>query len=140
VSRFAADKPERPMVLRILVLIARIAVAVILLQAAFSKFFGQPEAVQMFDTLGGDPMRYTLAVFETLGAIGILIPILSGVAAIGVTVLFVIVVVVNSVVFGPGVVGLAVTVLVLSAAIAVLQRHQNVRLIRALKSKSGKES
>lgn len=137
-SRFTADKPERSIILRILVLIARLVVAYFVLVNGIGKLLDRPEQAAMFTELGGKPMQYTVGIFETLGGIAVLIPILSGVAAIGLTVLFVIIVSVNAVVFGPGVIGLAVLVLVLSAAIAVLQRHQTVRLLRMLRGMIGR--
>jgi uncharacterized membrane protein YphA (DoxX/SURF4 family) len=138
VSRFTADKPERPMVVRILVLVARLVVAYFVVSAGIGKLLNQPIQAAMFTDLGGRPMQYTVGTFEVLGGIAVLVPILSGLGAIGLTALFVIVVSVNTVVFGPGAVGLAVLVLVLSATIAYLQRHQTVRLLRFLRRRTGR--
>jgi uncharacterized membrane protein YphA (DoxX/SURF4 family) len=131
-GRFTADKPERPMVVRILVLIARLVVAYFVVSAGIGKLVNQPVQAAMFTDLGGRPMQYTVGTFEVLGGLAVLVPILSGIAAIGLTALFLIVVSVNTVVFGPETVGLAVLVLVLSATIGYLQRHQTVRLVRFL--------
>lgn len=52
--------------------------------AAVPKLLGDPIAVQMFDLIGlGQWLRYFTGVVELLGAIGLLIPRLCGLAAIG---------------------------------------------------------
>lgn len=135
-TRFTTDKPDRPIIVRVVVLIGRVMVAGIVLAAGIGKLLDQPAQAAMFENLGGTPMQYTVGVFEILGGIAVLVPILSGIAAGGLTVLFVIIVAVTAVVFGPSSTTLAVVVLLLSAALAYMQRHQNVRLVRTLRRKT----
>ncbi|MEZ4932769.1 MAG: DoxX family protein [Saprospiraceae bacterium] len=55
--------------------IARITVAVILLQTLYFKFTGAPESIYIFETLGMEPWgRIGTGVMELLAAILILIP------------------------------------------------------------------
>jgi putative oxidoreductase len=52
--------------------------------AATPKLLGDPTAVQMFETVGfGQWLRYLTGACELAGAIGLLIPRLSGLAALG---------------------------------------------------------
>lgn len=126
-------EPRRPLPFRLLVLLIRIALAAILLQAGIGKLIGLSVTVEMFADLGGAPMRYTVGLLETAGAVGVLIPILSGVAAIGVSALFMIIVTVQLSSYGPSVIGLAVITLLLAVAISILQRVQTVRVLRLLR-------
>ncbi|WP_046471139.1 DoxX family protein [Allosalinactinospora lopnorensis] len=49
-----------------------------------AKLAGTEEMVELFDTIGfGDWFRYLTGALEVLGAIGLLIPLLSGLAALG---------------------------------------------------------
>ncbi|PKW15740.1 DoxX family protein [Saccharopolyspora spinosa] len=52
--------------------------------AAVPKLLGDPTAVQMFDVIGfGQWFRYLTGTLELLGAIGLLVPRLAGLAALG---------------------------------------------------------
>ncbi|MPZ62498.1 MAG: DoxX family protein [Propionibacteriales bacterium] len=54
------------------------------------KFFGEATAVEIFDEIGiGDWFRYFVATCELAGAIGLLIRALSGLAAIGLSIVMV---------------------------------------------------
>jgi putative oxidoreductase len=58
--------------------------AFFLLAAAVPKLAGQQYAVEMFTQLGlGQSLRYLVGALELAGAIGLLIPRLAGVAALG---------------------------------------------------------
>lgn len=65
--------------------------AVLAIQFAFAgvlKLSGAPEMVDLFAQIGaGQWLRYTVGVLEVNGAIGLLVPLLSGLAALGVAVL-----------------------------------------------------
>lgn len=57
--------------------------AVILAIAAYRKFAGLPESVELFDQLGlGQWLRYAVGAVELALAIGLLIPRLAGVTAL----------------------------------------------------------
>ena len=52
--------------------------------AGLAKVFGDPAMVEMFATIGvGQWFRYVVGVLEISGAVGVLIPRLSGSAALG---------------------------------------------------------
>jgi uncharacterized membrane protein len=62
----------------------QIVLALFFVVAAAPKLFGDPTAVAMFETVGfGQWLRYLTGACEIAGAIGLLIPRLSGVAALG---------------------------------------------------------
>lgn len=69
----------------IALLVTQIVVGVFFVAAsAAPKLFGQEYAVDMFDDIGaGQWLRYFVGVVELAGGIGLLIPRLSGLAAIG---------------------------------------------------------
>lgn len=52
--------------------------------AGFAKVFGDPAMVEMFATIGiGQWFRYLVGALEITGAVGVLIPRFSGLAALG---------------------------------------------------------
>jgi putative oxidoreductase len=52
--------------------------------AGFAKVSGSPAMVEMFATIGiGQWLRYVVGALEIAGAVGVLIPRLSGLAALG---------------------------------------------------------
>ena len=52
--------------------------------AGLAKVFGDPPMVEMFATIGiGQWFRYVVGALEIAGAVGVLIPRLSGLAALG---------------------------------------------------------
>ncbi|MDP3640123.1 MAG: DoxX family protein [Nanoarchaeota archaeon] len=56
----------------------------VFLFSAFGKLSGNPMMVQMFETIGvGQWFRYFTGLLELLGAIGLLVPSLVGLASIG---------------------------------------------------------
>jgi putative oxidoreductase len=58
--------------------------AIMFAMAGLAKVFGDPAMVEMFATIGvGQWFRYVVGVLEIVGAIGVLIPRLSGLAALG---------------------------------------------------------
>lgn len=61
-----------------------------LVGSAGPKLVGERYAVQLFDQIGaGQWLRYAVGVVELAGAIGLLIPRLAGLAALGLTALMV---------------------------------------------------
>ncbi len=62
----------------------RALLAVVFAMAGLAKVFGDPAMVEMFATVGvGQWFRYVVGALEILGAVGVLIPRLSGPAALG---------------------------------------------------------
>jgi putative oxidoreductase len=58
--------------------------------AGLAKVFGDQAMVEMFDTIGiGQWFRYLVGALEVAGAVGVLIPRLSGLAALGLVCLMV---------------------------------------------------
>jgi putative oxidoreductase len=58
--------------------------AIMFAMAGLAKVFGDPAMVEMFVTIGiGQWFRYVVGALEIAGAVGVLIPQLSGLAALG---------------------------------------------------------
>jgi uncharacterized membrane protein YphA (DoxX/SURF4 family) len=58
--------------------------------AALPKLSGDPVMVDLFDAVGADQwLRYAVGVLEVTGAIGLLVPRLCGLAALGLSLLMV---------------------------------------------------
>lgn len=112
---------------RIAVFAARAVLAAVFVNAAAAKLTLNPQAVAGFAHLGGVPMLIFVGLLEVSGAIGLIVPILSGFASIGTSALLAIITVVTSTLFGPAMGVMPAACLVLSVAIAYLQRHQTVR-------------
>lgn len=53
--------------------------------AAIPKLLGDPTAVRIFEQIGGDWFRYLTGSLEFAGALGLLIPPLAGLGALGLT-------------------------------------------------------
>ncbi|MEV0084655.1 DoxX family protein [Saccharopolyspora sp. NPDC050642] len=64
--------------------VLQILLAAFFVLASAPKLLGDPTAVQMFDLIGlGQWFRYLTGGLELLGAIGLLVPRLAGLAALG---------------------------------------------------------
>lgn len=64
--------------------------ALAFVMAALPKLTGDPAMVELFDAVGvGQWLRYVVGVLEIAGAIGLLIPRLCGLAALGLALLLV---------------------------------------------------
>jgi uncharacterized membrane protein YphA (DoxX/SURF4 family) len=62
----------------------QVLLAVMFAMAGLSKVFGDQAMVEMFATIGvGQWFRYVVGALEIAGAVGVLIPRLSGLAALG---------------------------------------------------------
>jgi uncharacterized membrane protein YphA (DoxX/SURF4 family) len=58
--------------------------AIMFAMAGLAKVFGDPAMVEMFATIGvGQWFRYVVGALEIAGAVGVLIPRFSGLAALG---------------------------------------------------------
>jgi putative oxidoreductase len=77
--------------------------AIMFAMAGFAKVFGDPAMVQMFATIGiGQWFRYVVGALEIAGAVGVLIPRLSGLAALGLVCLMAGATLTNVLVLGAG--------------------------------------
>lgn len=71
-------------VLSIALWVFQVLLALVFAMAGSSKVFGDPAMVEMFDVIGvGQWFRYVVGALELAGAVGVLIPHLSGLAALG---------------------------------------------------------
>ncbi|WP_195908946.1 DoxX family protein [Microlunatus sp. Gsoil 973] len=123
----------RPRAARIAVFVARLLLAGVFVNAASAKLTLNPQAVTGFTQLGGVPMLIFVGLLEVAGAVGLVVPILSGFASIGTTALLAIITVVITTTAGPTWAAMPAACLALSVVIAYLQRHQTVRLARWLR-------
>lgn len=76
--------------LNIALWVGQILLALMFVMAGASKVFGDQAMVEMFATIGvGQWFRYVVGALELAGAVGVLIPRLSGLAALGLVCLMV---------------------------------------------------
>ncbi len=70
--------------------VARLALALVFLGAGASKLAGEPAMVTMFADIGaGQWLRYVVGSLDVAGALGVLVPRLSALAAAGLALLMV---------------------------------------------------
>ena len=70
--------------------VSQILLAIMFAMAGASKVFGDQATVEMFATIGiGQWFRYVVGALEIVGAVGVLIPRLAGLAALGLVCLMV---------------------------------------------------
>lgn len=97
----AAAGPTRRRVGHIGLWVLQAALALVFFGAAMSKLTGDAEAVEMFDELGtGQWLRYVVGGLELAGAVGLLLPWLRSLAALGLATLMLCAVVITIFVFG----------------------------------------
>lgn len=110
--------------------VLQVVAALMFVVAALGKFSGSPAVAGTFDAIGfGDWFMYLVGALEIAGAAGLLVPRLTGPAALALTGLLVGAVVVQAFVVGSGVVA-PLPFLVLTAVIAWFRRESVVRLVR----------
>lgn len=106
----------------------QIVLAVQFAGAGLLKLSGDPAQVEMFTAIGaGQWLRVVVGVLEVVGAVGVLVPRLAGLAAAGLAALMVGATVTNVVVLGVSPVMPAVP-LVIAAFVAWVRRRQLPRL------------
>ncbi|MFE9395974.1 DoxX family protein [Streptomyces flavidovirens] len=124
---------------------ARIAVRVlqILLAVFFAvpsaspKLVGHSSASESFDKIGfGDWFMYVVGCLELAGAIALLIPVLSGVAALALGALMVGAFVTQLLVFDGQYAATPLILLVLLMAIAWIRRHHNAELVSLIRRRA----
>ena len=117
------------------VFILRLALAATFANAGIMKLSLNEQTVAGFSDLGGVPMAIFVGLLEVAGAIGLMVPILSGFAAIGLTALLVIITAVTAAEFGASVLLVVpVACLVVAAVLVPLRWKQTVRLARFLRA------
>ncbi|HEY9289899.1 MAG TPA: DoxX family protein [Microlunatus sp.] len=120
------------------VFLARLVLAYVFVQSAAAKLTLNDQAVAGFAQLGGVPMLIFVGLLETAGAIGLMVPILSGVAAIGLSALLIIISVVTITLYGVSMAGLPLSCLALALVLVYLRRRQTVRLARFVRRVAGR--
>ena len=76
--------------MNIVLWILQVLLALVFAAAGLTKVFGDPMMVEMFATIGiGQWFRYLVGVLELAGAVGVLVPRVSGLAALGLVCLMV---------------------------------------------------
>ena len=85
-----ASTAGRGRVLNVALWVLQVLLALMFVMAGASKVFGEAVMVEMFATIGvGQWFRHVVGVLEIAGAVGVLIPRLSGLAALGLVCLMV---------------------------------------------------
>jgi uncharacterized membrane protein YphA (DoxX/SURF4 family) len=70
--------------------VTQVVLAAMFVMASLPKVTGDPVMIDLFDAVGaGQWLRYVVGVLELAGAIGLLVPRLCGLAALGLTMLLV---------------------------------------------------
>lgn len=88
--RVLARIERHDLALTVVLWLARVALALVFLGAGASKLFGDPAMVTMFSDIGaGQGLRYAVGALEVAGAVGVLVPRLSPLAAAGLALLMV---------------------------------------------------
>jgi hypothetical protein len=109
--------------------ICQALLVLVFLAAASAKLAGAEEMVEAFDTIGaGQWLRYVVGVIELVGAVGLLVPRLVGLAALGLATLMICAIITNLVIDEFSL--LAVILLVLGATLAWGRRDRIKALLR----------
>src|ERR687894_226223 len=114
----ASPAANRGRVLNVALWALQILLALQFAMAGLAKVFGDPAMVEMFATIGiGQWFRYVVGTLELAGAVGVLIPRLSRLAALGLVCLMAGATVTNLIVLGASPL-LPIGVLLASAVVA----------------------
>ncbi|MBB4929933.1 putative membrane protein YphA (DoxX/SURF4 family) [Lipingzhangella halophila] len=131
-NQAAANAPGRGMAVALWVLQAVLALF-LAFASALPKLIAHPSATETFDRIGyGDWFMYLIGVLELAGAIGLLVPLLSGIAATALSGLMVGAFVYQVTVFEGEFWFTPVILLVLFALIAWGRRDRTARLLTLL--------
>ena len=86
----ATTTPRRVRPGAVVLWVTQVVLAAMFVMASLPKLTGDPVMVELFDAVGaGQWLRYVVGVLELAGAIGLLVPRLCGLAALGLTMLLV---------------------------------------------------
>ncbi|GAB3764212.1 DoxX family protein [Microlunatus parietis] len=134
-----ASESSRPRPVTVAGWVLQVLAAAMFLFTAFGKFTGSAVSVETFDAIGaGDWLRYLTAALELLGAVGLLIPPLSGLAALCLSLLMVGAVLAQlAVVGGPWL--LPVALLAVVAVIAWIHWPRTMGLIARIRTGAGNQ-
>ncbi|HCT80800.1 MAG TPA: DoxX family protein [Micromonosporaceae bacterium] len=111
--------------------VLQVLMAAAFLMAAATKFTNYPPAVEGFDHIGfGRWFMYLIGAFELAGAIGLLIPRLSGLAALGLVLLLIGAVITQLLLFAPVTALTPAAYLIPIAIIAWSRRQRTSRFLR----------
>ncbi|WP_225801871.1 DoxX family protein [Streptomyces sp. NK15101] len=125
-----ASPGERSRAANVALLVIQVLLVPFYLAAGSAKLAGAEQMVEFFDQIGaGQWLRYLTGTVEVLGALGLLVPRLTGAAALGLTVLMTGAVVTNLVAGTPSV--LALVLLPLVAVLAWGRRDRTLALLSA---------
>lgn len=104
------------------------------LLSAYSKLSADPQAVAGFELIGlGLPGLYAIGVIELLGALGLLVPRLMGLAAAGLVLLMIGATITTAVVVGGALVLVPAVYLVLVSILAYARRRETAALLAPLR-------
>ena len=124
-----APSDSRGRALSIALWVLQVLLALQFLMAGFLKVGGNPAMVEMFATIGvGQWFRYLVGALEIAGAVGVLIPRLSGLAALGLVCLMAGAAITNVAVLGTGPL-LPLVLLLVSALVAWGRRERTAALL-----------
>jgi uncharacterized membrane protein len=102
--------------------------------SALPKLIAHPSAVESFDKIGwGSTGMYTIGSLELAGAVALLIPVLSSVAAVALSALMVGAFIVQLTVFDGQYAATPLILIVPLALIAWARRHRTVDLVRLVR-------
>lgn len=129
-SRRATSPGVRPRgAANVALLVIQVLLVPFYLAAGTAKLVGAQQMVEFFDEIGaGQWLRYLTGTVEVIGALGLLVPRLTGLAALGLTGLMTGAVITNLVAGTPSV--LAVVLLPLVAVLAWGRRDRTIALLR----------
>jgi uncharacterized membrane protein YphA (DoxX/SURF4 family) len=121
------------LVVNIVLWLLQVALAAYFLYSAYMLFF-EPGMVKKFDNIGfGQWLRYVTGVLETAGAIGLLIPGLSGLAGLGLALVMVGASGTEFFVLDNGDATLPLILLLASVVVAIFRRGDITRLVSRLR-------
>ena len=116
----------------VVVWVTQVVLAAMFVMASLPKLTGDPVMVELFDAVGaGQWLRYVVGVLELAGAIGLLVPRLCGLAALGLTMLLVGATLTNIVALGASP-AIPLGYLLVAAVIAWFRRESILAAIRGL--------
>ncbi|MFC7621264.1 DoxX family protein [Microlunatus sp. GCM10028923] len=133
-----ASESSRPRPVSVVGWILQVLAAAMFLFTGFGKLTGSAVSVETFDAIGaGDWLRYLTGVLELLGAVGLLVPPLSGLAALCLGLLMIGAVLTQFVVGGAWL--LPVGLLVVVAVIVWIRWPRTVGLIARIRTGAGNQ-
>ena len=126
-----APSTTRPRAARIALVTLQVLLAAIYVFSGLGKVTLEATTVAGFAAMGIGPAgAATIGVLELLGAAGLLIPRIAGLAATALTALMIGAVVITAVTIGGAMILVPAVVLVLDVTVAWVRRHETAALVR----------